>query len=514
MYLPLHLNKIFSLQKPLASNGKGLLLICLFVCWGLLRAETVQGQAHIKQALSTFSKTPGLAHAQWGFACQQANTGKILATHQPDVTLAPASTLKTLTTAAALQILGPAYRVTTRLCYNGNLKDGILHGNLFIIGEGDPTLGSDRGGQKNAAEAVLQAWVKAVKNAGITRVEGSVVGAGNLFPDPQIPDGWVFGDLGNYYGAPVSALNWRENEYKLFFQTGAKGTLATLLYAEPKPDGLVFKSNVTAAGTRDLAYIYPGPGPGQRLVTGTLPPNRKNYDISGSLPDPALACAQELEKALKQVGIITTQPAASVNAFSSEEWQNLAKPEGKTPLLEIYSPPLSEIVNLTNQFSLNLYAETLLKWLAWKKNMAPTTENGAEVLAGFWTKQLGPSAEGMVLTDGSGLSAGNGITPRQLMQVQNTMLKAPNLGRFYLESLSVMGKKGTLADMGKGTPAAGRVYAKSGTLTRVLCYTGIINPGTSNPLVFSIMVNKYTGTHHDMKQAIEKLMVSMASSSK
>lgn len=478
----------------------------------LLTGAVAFGQTQAARALAEFSKTPGLHHAQWGFVAMDVVSGKILASREAHGSLAPASTMKTLTTGAALALLGPNYRVSTRLAFEGALgADGVLDGNLWLLGEGDPTLGSDRFGPTTGAEAVLQHWVKAIKAKGIRSVNGDILAWSGHFEEPHVPDGWQWADLANYFGAPVSGLSWRENFYKVTFKTEAPGTPARILSVDPPLEGYNFVNRVkaAAAGSPDLAYIYAGPREGQRLIKGSLPAGRAAYSIKGAFPDPALQCAQELRSALAQHGITVTGKAQSVNGFSPKAVVARADLEGKTLIVEVKSPTVREIVDQTNRFSLNLYAETLTRWIAVHAGKPADTDTGCKLVADFWKSQ-GIPGEGMVIVDGSGLSPGNGITPLQLTQVQQVLFKNPTLASAYLSSLSVMGESGTLEFMGRGTRAEGNIHAKSGTLTRVICYTGYVTVPGRKPAAFAIMVNKYSGSFSAMKKAIEKLMVALA----
>lgn len=470
-------------------------------------------QAQAGKALGTFAAHPGLKKASWGFAMRSLRTGKLLLGRDGYRCLAPASTQKVVTTAAALRLLGPAYRVHTRLAYTGQITDGVLKGDLLVLGAGDPSLGSGRFGPDSEPEAVLRRWASRVAGAGIRRIEGRVLVSALAFAQPAVPDGWQHQDLANYFGAPVCGLNWRENMYRLPFRTGAPGSAAQAAEPVPPQPDLRFTTDVTAGpeGSPDLAYIYAGPDGQQRLVMGSLPPHKSSYAIKGALPDPALALARELEAALEVKGIELTGAATSVQSWSAAADKALCAPKAARQVLDsLASPTVAELAAKTNIYSLNLYAECLLRWVGLRQKNEASTEAGTQALADYWVSK-GLDAEGLVVADGSGLSLSNGITPLHFTTLLARMADSTAAGKAFGRSLAVMGRTGTLAEMGLGTRAEGRLRAKSGTLTRVLCYVGYTTTAQGEPVAFALLVNRYSGSFSDMKKQIEKLLVGLSS---
>ena len=478
----------------------------------LLAAHLAHAQP--AKSLAAFGAYAGLKKASWGFALKSLKTGKVLLSRDGYRCLAPASTLKVMTTAAALRQLGTGFTVATTLWYTGTLTDGTLKGDVLLQGAGDPSLGSGRFGPASEPEAVIKRWVGKVQAAGIRKVEGRLLVSALAFAEPSVPDGWQNQDLANYFGAPVSGFNWRENVYRLPFKTGAPGSAAKPGNPEPALPDYRFTTQVIAGpeGASDLAYIYAGPDGQQRIVVGTLPPHKPAYAIKGALADPAQACARELAAGLQAAGIELSGAPSSIHLWSAEADKVLfaASPSSKatawTMLDSLPSPTLAELAAKTNIHSLNLYAESILRWLGRKMKGEASTAAGCDALAQYWTGR-GLDAEGMTLTDGSGLSLSNGITPFHFTDMLAQMADSTPIGKAFVSSLAVMGRTGTLAEMGKGTRAEGRLRAKSGTLTRVLCYTGYATTKAGEPVAFSLMVNRFSGAFSPMKKEIEKLLV-------
>ena len=468
-------------------------------------------QAQPTKALATFGGYSGLKKASWGFALKSLKNGRIVASRDGYRCLAPASTLKLLTTATALRVLGPGYYVSTDLAYTGTIDQGILKGDILLMGNGDPSLGSGRFEPASEPEAVLKRWTAKVQAAGIRKVQGRVLVSAVAFAEPSIPDGWQNQDLANYFGAPVCGVNWRENLYRIPFRTGAPGTPAKPGSPVPDQQELHITSQVKAGpeGSPDLAYIYNGPDGQQRLVVGTLPPYKTTYAIKGAVADPALGLARELEHALSVAGVDISGAATSVHVWSAEADKALFGLKNARILLDsLPSPTVAELCAKTNIYSLNLYAEALLRWVGQHQKNEASTSAGTEAVAEYWISK-GLDTEGLFVADGSGLSLTNGITPFHFTDLLAAMGDSTPAGKAFISSLAVMGRTGTLAEMGKGTKAEGRLRAKSGTLTRVLCYSGYTTTRTGEPVAFSLMVNRFSGPFGEMKKQIEKLLVGL-----
>lgn len=218
----------------------------------------------------------------------ESKTGKIIFDKNSQIGLAPASCLKIITAASAFELLGKEYTYRTQLGYTGKIDSGILKGNIYIVGSGDPTLGSWRY-MSTKENIILTNFTKAIKAQRISNIKGYVLSDDRIWNTQRIPDGWIWQDIGNYYGAGASGLNWRENQYDLILKSGKKvGDPVKIAGTRPKfLSGIHLINELTSAakGTGDNAYIYLAPDTESGFVRGTIPVNEDDFVISGSMPN-------------------------------------------------------------------------------------------------------------------------------------------------------------------------------------------------------------------------------------
>ena len=448
-----------------------------------------------------------LKHGSWSICVIPVKKDTIIAEYNSAASLIPASTLKIVTTGAALSVLGKDFRFETKLQYDGifDTITGILKGNLYITGGGDPTLESTYFKDKNDSLTTTERWANFLKYKGLKKIEGAIIGDASIFDDNMVPPQWVWADIGNYYGAGACGLTYHDNKYKIFLKSGAAGSNTSVLKTEPPVEGLQLINSVTSGGSDDNAFIYGAPYSNYRKIQGTIPANRSNYDIEGALPDPALFCAQALESSLRSLGILTTAKPTTVRALKESEKYT---PVVKKTLFTNYSPPLSDIIYWTNLKSNNLYAEHLLKYLAYTENGVGRESEGTELITAYWKKK-GVDAGGFFMNDGCGLARSNVITTKTEAQILRIMAKEKNFKAFY-ESLPVAGKSGSLGNLCEGTLAENNLCAKSGYITRARGYAGYVKNKKGEMLCFSILANNYECTPSEMKKKLEKLLIAIA----
>lgn len=225
--------------------------------------------------------------------------------------LAPASCQKVITAVAAFELLGKEYRYKTGFGYEGKITNGILNGNLYLAGSGDPTLGSWRW-ESTTEDQVVKEWINAIKQAGITSLNGGMTFNNKGWGTETIPDGWIWQDIGNYYGAGASLLNWRENQYDLIIKSGRKiGDTCEIIRTNPKlyNASLICEVTTAAKGTGDNAFIYLPPYAEYGYVRGTIPSGENAFSISGSFPNSAVQLAFTIQEVLKreQINMVETK---------------------------------------------------------------------------------------------------------------------------------------------------------------------------------------------------------------
>ncbi len=461
------------------------------------------GLNRLNGGLKALSLDNDLIHANWGFCLLDPKTGKVITEYSSEKSLMPASGMKVVTTISALNLLGEKYRYKTAIEYDGIIgKDSILTGNLYIRGSGDPTLGNNRLDSTLRYDSLTAQWALQIKGFGINKINGNIIADASVFEDYATPGSWNWDDIGQYYGAGSYGINVYENEYTLFYSSNAKACQIDSIF--PKIEGLTVWNDVIVSGSSDNAFIYGAPDNYYRYVVGAIPPNRKAYTVDGSMPDPPLFLAMELKAALIKSGVDVKKQATTVYAMKREK---IPVNDTRKLLFQYSSPPLSEIVYHTNQKSVNLYAETLLKTTGKVISNDGSREAGLKCVNNYWTGK-GMDMSGFIMEDGSGLSRLNVITPKQICFILNYELKQSGFSTFK-NSLPISGKTGTLRSITVNTTAEGKIFAKSGSMSKVRSYSGYVTTKNGDLLPFSILVNNYTCSNAEMKSKLEKLMVWM-----
>ena len=467
----------------------------------LLCAQPTPDLSAVRRQVEQLEQAPALQPAGWGVVVKSVRTGQTLLDVHGQRALMPASTLKLLTSATALLVLGADFRYATRLAYGGTpAADGTLNGPLYLRGSGDPSLGSDRFEGYPAGQALLQAWADTLWRRGLRRVTGPLVVDDGVF-DVNLPDGWSWQDIGNYYGTGAYGLNFAENLYALHFRPGQAGRPAVVTGTTPALPEVRFDNHVLTgpAGSGDQAYIYGAPFSPYRYLGGTVPADFDTFTIKGALPDPPQHVGRLLLAALAARGI-------AVEGGLAPRGELPAGAGSSTVVYQHHSPPVHALVRALNTHSLNLYAEALLKSVGQARRQTGTTAAGLAVVAETWRARGLPLAAGYHQDDGSGLALTNTLTPALLADLCVQMAGNED---FYA-SLPVMGETGTLASMGRNGAAAGNVRAKSGSLGGVLCYAGYVTTRSGERLAFALMANHYEGGYRQMRTRWERIMVALA----
>ncbi len=487
--------------------------LLIFILFGLFQYSCSQNlvlqdnklDAELKKMISD----KDLRNAGISFFAIDITTGDTISEYNPDLALAPASTLKLLTTATALEIFGADFRFKTKIKYTGRIDTvkKILFGDIIIEGGGDPTLGS-KYFKKTMSHAFLDNWSAAIKNAGIDSITGSIIGDARIYSYDIVPPSWTWENMGNYFGAGACGLSIYDNFYTLFFKTSSSaGGKTKILKIEPEIPGLVFKNNVKSySGRSDLSYIFGAPYSYQRYINGKLPRNKAEYKVKGSLPDPAYTTVCELEKKLKLDSIKIGKPATTIRLNPELESIDKSKQE---LLYTSLSPTLFEIIKSTNFISVNLFAEHLLNHIGYKKIKQGRTQPAANFIEAFW-QERGMDIGGMAINDGSGLSRYNTITVRQMVFMLQYMKKKSKNADIFYNTMAIVGKEGTVKKLCKGSAAQNNMRAKSGTIRNVKCYAGYVKTASGRELAFSIMINNFNCKSSEAKKKIEKIFIAMA----
>ena len=481
------------------------LALCFALIWPAL-GQVERVDSTFNRVFQRFLSDTTLHHAAISFYAEDIDSGKSMYRHNAEMSLVPASVQKLVTTATALELLGGGHRVKTRVEYDGWIdKSCVLHGNIYLIGGGDPALAGKR--FKKRYEYLIEKWADAIQQLGIDSIDGQVIGDARIFSDEMSPTTWAWGDLGNYYGAGPSGLSIHENTMGFEFRSGPKkGDSTWVECTHPYYPGLEVMNRVHASNVnRDQAYITGAPYDELRVIRGGIPKGKDSFLVKGAIPDPAYLAAFELESQLAVYGIKTKYAATTFRRLDPEFLEVRGK---RKSITHTYSPALSSLVYHTNQYSVNLYAEHILNFVGLKLHKRGATTSGANAVQKFW-KQRGINTVGMYVSDGSGLSRFNALSAKHLSDILKYMASSEQYNTFN-KSLPVAGVSGTLRTMCVGTAAAKNLRAKSGTMTRVKCYAGYVTTKSGRNLSFAILINNFSGSAFQVKKKIEKVMVGLA----
>lgn len=464
----------------------------------LLLTQTVGGQTTVQEAVERFYADPELAGATVAIKVIDVSTGAEIAAVNPQLACIPASTQKLITTAVAMDVLGPDHRLTTQLITTGEVVDGVLQGDLYIVGGGDPSLGSPYLKGVPGLEELLGRWRAAISRAGIKRINGRIIGDASYYGTDGVAAGWPWSDIGNYYGAGAFGLNIHENFYFLdFLQRTREGSKPLLQGPRPQVPGLELTNELRSGprGSGDQAYIYGAPYGYDNYVRGTIPVGTRRFTIKGALPDPPLFAAQALCRHLEDNNIPVALAAESDRTLGSGRFQ-------PGNVIDTYeSPPLAELVDRTNLRSLNLYAEALLRAVNKARGKEDFELSSADILLD-WLADRGLEVKAARMEDGSGLATRNFFSP----DLMTAFLRIQADAARWRASIPVAGKTGSMRGYLKGTAAEGRLAAKSGSLGAVRAYAGYATRKDGQEIAFTIMVNNFTLKSRSLRNKMLALM--------
>lgn len=408
----------------------------------------------------------------------------------PDRAMVPASNMKLFTTAAALNILGPERVFTTTVEHQGSVERGVLTGDLTIRGGGDPSLGSRFRQNPNAILGVLEDWATQLRNQGIRRIQGNIIGDGGRYQYQPHATGWEPLEFGEWYSAEVAALNYNENVVDVIWKAGRRPGDPARFEIRPATDHVTFASSVRTGGARNqqalIRYIRYADSNALR-ARGVIPQGTEKYDFA-AVHDPARYTAKLFEEVLTRRGITVDGLAVSRHRPLSADNDTTAP----ITLITHDSPPLFELVNVINRRSQNLYAEVILRETALASGQPASFDGGSRAVTN-WLLRNNLHRTGFLMIDGSGLSPLNRVTTRQMVMLLRHMASSPYNAQFR-ESLPVAGGEGTLRTRFEGEDLAdfrAAMRAKTGFVDNAHALSGYVTNRRGTEYVFSIIVNDY-----------------------
>jgi D-alanyl-D-alanine carboxypeptidase/D-alanyl-D-alanine-endopeptidase (penicillin-binding protein 4) len=461
---------------------------CL-ICFFLLIAPCGFGT----NPLENFVNNPVMENANISLMVKELQSNKVLYQFRSNNVTIPASTMKLVSTATAMEMLGPTFCFQTKLEMDGTLNaQGTLNGNLYIQGGGDPTLGSEYIGDQN----FLPTWVEAIKKAGIKKINGQIIADGSLYDEEGVNPKWTWEDIGNYYAAGAYAISYLDNTYKLVLKSGLIGTVPEIIRTEPEIASLSFDNHlISSTISFDSAYFYGAPHSNYRSIRGEIPANRVEFVIKGDIPNPGLLLAEHLQNELAETGIKVSQLPTDILVNRTER-----------KLIFVHrSPELKDIIAKTNIHSINGFAEEMFRYLALNSNPVATSKGAITEVRSFWKTRNLPINQ-LFMYDGCGLSPLDAVSANFLVELLWYMkLKSKNFEEFY-NSLPVSGVDGTLKNFLTNTPLKGKVHAKSGTISGVKSYAGYIEQNNKT-YVFAILVNHANGSSKEVTKKMEDFLL-------
>lgn len=444
------------------------------------------------------------AHAHWGVVVQSLQTGEPLYEQNRDKFFMPASNMKLITGAAALDALGPEYRYRTRIVAAGPIEDGVLRGDLKIIGAGDPAISGRF--TEGDPRAIFRAWADSLRAHGIERVAGAIIGVDTVFDDRNWGRGWMWDDLLSYYSAEFSGLTFNEGAIEVTVFPGSGVGAPGIIVLDP-PTGYVRVQNRTTtvpAGTPPrIRFEREVTGAGL-IVSGEIPADSTVVQRDLAVRGSSSFFVSMLRQVLREEGIMVEGPALVLGdrIGFEEESALLGTPE---PLFIHLSPPMREILPALLKPSQNQIAEILLKTLGRELRGEGSSEAGTEVVDSLlvvW--DLDPSE--LLMADGSGLSRYNYVTPDLLIALLERMTRSPHWELWYA-SLPIAGIDGTLRNRLRGTVAEGNVHAKTGTLANTRALSGYLTTADGERLIFSMIANNHAQSSRDADRLIDAALV-------
>jgi len=496
------------------NTFRRILFFCVlfFLCG--LSPVIAQPKSSLSDSIDRILDAEAFRNASWGVRIVDLSSGDIIYQHNARRSFVPASNAKLYTTLSALEQLGPDFRYQTLLYATGPVTDGILHGNLVVRGSGDPVIGGRFNNDDRTA--TFRAWADSIKNAGITQIQGDIIGDDDIFDDQPLGNGWSWDDEPYWYSAEISGLSYNDNCIDVSIQ-GQKNGMPGIVSWEPSQTDYVRVVNrtVTSSAGSSLKEGYARTAGTNTLVLSSMVPEGQVDTESLTISNPTLYFTHVLRETLLHEGIAILGNAVDVDDVPIKPtYDNV----GFRRLATHASPPLTDIVAVINKESQNLYAEQLLKTIAAEAptdderlvpgsaEMGIAAEMATFVRAGIDTSRI-------QLIDGSGLSRMNLVTAEMTGQILDYAWNHPNprVREAFFDSLPVGGTDGTLENRLSDPKLIGRVHAKTGTVSNVSTLSGYVRSDSGVTYDFVIMANYFTvrtSVVRDAQDSIVQMIVS------
>ncbi len=485
------------------------ILIAILMMWPLCGWAQSPEEEGLQEVVEAIVRDEALENALVS-VCVRTADGGTLVDIEAGRMMVPASNMKLITTGAAMHSLGADYRFETKIGHDGRIEDGVLYGNLYVVGGGDPTIGSKDSIAVDINRTFAQ-WKAILDGAGISRIEGRIVGDGRFFDGMSEHPTWLWNDIGTYYGAGATGLMFYENMQSFSVRAGTEvGSPVKIRPSYPRTPWMEFRYDCTTGekGTGDQLYMYTSDLAPVAEIRGTFGIDRAEKRVDCSNKFPEYTCAAYFATYLKTNGISCPGGAADFRLCRDVE-----TPDSLTILGSTCSPSLERIVFATNHASNNLYAETLYRTLG-KAETGKACYDSCSVALRNIFNSLGVNPKGSNIVDGSGLSRQNYISADFMCRFLGAMMSSDCFSDYIL-TIPSPGSNGTLLyNMSSYSDTAkSRIKVKSGSMNGIRCYSGYVLPdrgGKDKIIVFSIMTNNCTAPSWKVRQLQDKIMAAIA----
>jgi D-alanyl-D-alanine carboxypeptidase/D-alanyl-D-alanine-endopeptidase (penicillin-binding protein 4) len=478
------------LLLPIIENQISMVRKTFIICVSILTVISSSGQTvsqRLQQAFNIFETDAQLKTAISSLYVIDAKTGQVVFNKNSMIGMAPASTQKIITAATAFELLGDGYGYKTWFYLDGPIRHDTLLGNLIIKGTGDPTLGSPRY-EETKKEVLLGSIIKMIRDKNIRVIAKDIIIDESAYETASVPDGWIWQDIGNYYGAGAYAFNWNENQYDMILKAGPnEGDPVEITKTEPELEISALQNELKAGatGSGDNAYLYIPPYSYNGFVRGTIPPGANRFIISGSIPYPARQFLADLGDTLTSAGILVNGKYTT-----SLEMRANGKPlkYSGDPFSFLVSPSLVQMTKWFLTKSINLYGEAFIKTIAFERKGFGSTSDGLMYLKDFW-KQNGIDDRELNMCDGSGLSPQDRVTTHAQVMILKYARQQPWFN-YYFDAF----------------PEYNNMKMKSGTIKDVKAFCGYHTAKNGREYIFSFLVNNYNGSTSDLVNKMYKVL--------
>ncbi|HYJ78115.1 MAG TPA: D-alanyl-D-alanine carboxypeptidase/D-alanyl-D-alanine-endopeptidase [Longimicrobiaceae bacterium] len=499
-------------MKPVSALARPALLLLALALATAAPAARGQGATNVAplpagraaalaERIDSILMRPALRRADWGIEVREAGSGRLLYARDAHRLFVPASNLKLVVAAAAAHHLDPEFRYRTTLYGTGPVQGGTLAGDLVLYGRGDPLI-SDRYGRDRLG--VWRALADSLLAKGVRRVAGALVADESFFDSVRVRGDWETYDLRWWYAAPTGAIGFNDNSIEFRIQPGlAAGRPARVAWDPPSAYVEVDNRAVTAsAGRAHTVDLERVPGTRRIRLYGQVPVNAGTDTEFFAVDDPARFAATVFREVLASRGIAVDSVRVRVVSDPA-----LSPPAAGAPLAEYRSDPLPRVIGPILLNSQNWFAEQLVKTLGREVRGEGSWEAGLAVESDFLTGVVGIDSADFVLRDGSGLSAGNLVTPRALVRLLDYVDRTPRQA-LVRRALPVSGGDGSLRARFPDLP--GRVAAKTGYIGNVDSLSGFVTMAGGRVAIFSIIANKSGQPSARMKAGIDEVVRAIA----